>query len=85
MLNSVHIHAPQATQKSAHATTCPDCEKRTRMLCFFTPYYGWDSTCILCGREWQDSMWCPLDFVRGIRQKNIERAKARFRRKVAHV
>ena len=78
MEGHIHIHAPQPTEKSAVAVTCPDCKERTRMLSFFTPYYGWDSTCIKCGREWQDSEWMPLDFVRGSRQKNIDRAKTRF-------
>ncbi len=74
-----HIHAPIATAKLAVATTCPDCGKRTRMLAFFTPWYGWQSTCIRCGRQWCDSEWMPLDFARGVRQQNIERAKRRWR------
>lgn len=49
------------------------------MLMFFTPWYGWDSTCIKCGREWQDGEWCPLDFVRQSRQKSIAAAKKRWR------
>jgi hypothetical protein len=79
----VHIHAPQPTEKLARAATCPDCKRRTRMLCFFTPWYGWDSTCIRCGRHWSDGEWMPLPFERAARQKSIDRARKRFRRKMA--
>ena len=50
------------------------------MLSFFTPWYGWDSTCIKCGRNWQDGEWTDLDFVRQSRQKSIDRAKNLWRR-----
>jgi len=75
----IHIHAPSATAKSATATICVDCGKRTRMLQFFTPWYGWDSTCIRCGRRWMDGEWMPLDFVRQSRQKSIAEAKSTWR------
>lgn len=39
-MSTVHIHAPRATAKQVFAKTCPDCGKRTRMLAFFTPWYG---------------------------------------------
>jgi len=76
---SVYIYAPPAIMKSAMATTCPDCGKRTRMLQFLTPWHGWDSTCLRCGRCWGDGEWLPLPFVRGARQKSIEAAKRRWR------
>ncbi len=77
---NIHIHAPQATSKRATATNCPDCKKRTRMLGFFVPWYGWDSTCLRCGRHWVDGEWTPLDFMRGARERNVDRAKTRWRR-----
>lgn len=76
----IHIYAPQATAKAAHFTTCPDCKRRTAMLMFFTPWYGWHSTCIRCGREWIDSEWGALEFCRGVRARNIAHAKKQFRR-----
>lgn len=76
---NIHIHAPQPTDKSIHVATCPDCKQRTRMISFFTPWYGWESTCINCGRNWQDGEWTPLDFVRQSRQKSIAAAKKRWR------
>jgi hypothetical protein len=76
----IHIHAPKATAKRALKMTCPDCKKRTRMLEFFTPWYGWHSTCLKCGREWADCEWLPLEFSRGVRSRNIETAKAIWRK-----
>ena len=77
---NIHIHAPQATAKSVTIVICRDCGERTRMLQFFTPWYGWDSTCIKCGRHWSDGEWMPLDFVRQSRQKSIAAAKKHWRR-----
>ena len=75
----IHIHAPRATAKSVMVGNCPDCKKRTRFLGWFTPWYGWDSTCIKCGRSWQDGEWCPLEFERQSRQKSIASAKRIWR------
>lgn len=75
----IHIHAPRFSIKAAVTQVCPDCKKWTRMLSFFTDWYGWDATCIKCGREWSSGEWMPLPFERGARQKNIELAKQKFR------
>ena len=75
----VHIHAPKPTIKKIHIAKCPDCNKRSRFLQFYTPYYGWDTTCILCGRNWQDGEWMPLEFARGIRKHMIANAKHMWR------
>lgn len=76
---TVHIHAPQPTEKSIRAGHCRDCQRRSWFIGFFTPWYGWDTTCLRCGRHWQDGEWMPLDFVRQARQKSIDSAKRRFR------
>ena len=76
---NIHIYAPQATAKSINIAVCPDCNQRTRMLGQFTPWYGWYSTCIKCGRNWQDGEWVALDFVRQSRQKSIDSAKRSWR------
>lgn len=78
MTTRIHIYAPQATAKAVHAGTCLDCGRRTRFLQFFTPWHGWDVTCLRCGRQWQDSEWMPLDFVRQSRQKSVAAAKDRW-------
>jgi hypothetical protein len=75
----LHIHSPSATAKRAVPGNCPDCKKRTRFLEFFTPWYGWNSTCIRCGRQWNDGQWMSLDFYRFARRDNITRAKAKYR------
>ena len=79
MNDYVHIHAPQATRKFLRATICLDCGKRTRMLVFFTPWYGDHSTCLRCGREWIDGEWIALPFARGSRHRNIDDAKRKWR------
>lgn len=76
---NVHVHAPPTVDRAITATVCPDCKKHTRMLQFFQEWYGWHSTCLRCGREWDDGEWMPLDFRRGVRQDNISSAKARWR------
>lgn len=75
----IHIHAPRATAKTTRAVVCPDCKRWTRLLQFFTPWYGWDMTCIRCGREWMDGEWTRLCFEPQSRQKSIARAKALWR------
>lgn len=75
----IHIHAPMSTAKELERTVCVDCKRKTIMLCFFTPWYGWDCTCIRCGRNWKDGDWMPLDFVRQSRQKSIAHAKNMWR------
>ena len=79
-MSHIHIFAPPPTAKSIHTTICPDCKKRTRMLCFYTPWYGDNSTCLKCGREWAGGEWLPLTFERGARQKSIDHAKKLWRR-----
>ena len=78
-MRHVHIHAPRATSKTIFAQVCPDCKKRTRMLAFFTPWYGDNCTCLRCGREWADGEWLHLEFARGVRARNIENAKRKWR------
>lgn len=76
----IHIHAPQPTEKNIFSGVCHDCKRRSWFVGFFTPWYGWDVTCLRCGREWQDGEWMPLPFARGARQKNITSAKRRYRK-----
>lgn len=78
-MSYVHVHAPPVVDRAVKATNCLDCGKRTRMLGFFQEWYGWHSTCLRCGRQWDDGEWLELDFRRGVRADNIRRAKARWR------
>ena len=79
-MSNIHIHRPSATAKRIVAGVCPDHGKRTRFIEFFTPWYGWRSTCMRCGREWGDGEWLPLDFYRGVRAANIAAAKKYWHR-----
>lgn len=75
----VHIHAPKATAKRLVKSVCPDCGKQTRFVEFFTPWYGWDTTCLRCGRQWKDGEWMRLEFYRFARQDNIKMARGYWR------
>lgn len=77
-MSVIHIYAPQPDIRKITAGTCPDCKRRTRFIAFHVEWYGWDSTCLRCGRRWQNGEWMHLDFVRGSRQKSVQRAKARW-------
>lgn len=75
-----HLHSPKATTKNILVITCPDCKRRTRMLQFYTPWYGWYSTCLLCGRQRQGGEWMRLPFTPGKhRSQNIKDAKKRWK------
>lgn len=80
MAGHVYIHAPPVVDMAITATVRPDCEKRTRMIQFFQEWYGWHSTCLRCGRQWDGGEWLALDFRRGVRADNIRIAKKRWRR-----
>lgn len=84
MAGSLHIHAPQPTLRAINSGTCLDCGKRSRFAGLMTPWYGWRTTCLRCGRVWCDSEWMPLDFVRGARARSIESAKRSYRRAASH-
>lgn len=75
----VHIYAPQPVMKFVSSGQCPDCKRRTRFIGVYYEWHGPTSTCLRCGRRWEDSEWMPLDFERGARQKSIDRAKRAFR------
>jgi hypothetical protein len=74
-----HICAPAVVDRRVSRTVCLDCQKPTRMLSFFQEWYGWHSTCIRCGRQWDGGEWLSLEFRRGVRKANVENAKRRWR------
>jgi hypothetical protein len=75
----IHINRPRVTAKKIWRGTCLDCGKPTRFLSFHQDWYGWNSTCIRCGRVWDDGEWIVLPFVRGAREKSVASAKCRWR------
>lgn len=78
-MGNIHIHAPEKTDRRIITAECGDCEKRSRFIEFFTPWYGWHSTCLKCGRQWQDGEWMALAFMPGVRKTNITKAKKLYR------
>lgn len=81
----LHIHAPQPQMKSLTRASCGDCKQESLFVGFHTPWYGWDETCVRCGRHWQDGEWLPLDFYRYARRDSISRARKRWRTSPAKV
>lgn len=80
---SIHVYAPECIEKYATSGTCPDCKQRTRFLSYSYEWFEPDCTCIKCGRSFNADGWVPLPFVRGSRQKEIARAKRRFKSTIA--
>lgn len=76
---TLHIHAPQPTERSLHRLSCPTCERKTFMVSFFTEWYGWHSTCLKCGDQWEDGEMLERPFAPRWRKQSIEHAKKRWR------
>jgi hypothetical protein len=62
---------------------CPDCKRRAPFVQCFQEWYGWSSTCLRCGRHWEDGEWCPLPFMRGAREASKDAARRRWRRGIS--
>ena len=80
---NIHINIPKVDTFSLDRGTCPDCKQRVWFALFHMPWYGWDRTCLNCGRQWQGGEWMPLVFERRSRLNSIDRAKRRFCRCLA--
>ena len=78
-MTDIVFNSSAVVKRAIDAGTCPDCGKRTRMISFFQEWHGWNCTCLRCGRQWDGGEWLPLDFRRGVRADNINRAKERWR------
>jgi hypothetical protein len=74
-MSIVHIHAPRPTEKDTAFIVCPDCKKESLFLAFFTEWYGWQSTCMRCGREFSEGEWLTLPFYRHARRDNRRTAR----------
>lgn len=80
-MSAAHAHAPQPTEAHVDRGPCPDCKrKRSTFVNIFTPWYGWDKTCLNCGRSWVDGEWTALPFCRTARPDSITTAKRAYRR-----
>lgn len=76
----IHICVPKPVSRKISRRNCPDCGKRAVFVSVYYEWYGSSSTCLNCGRAWQDGEWMPLAFYRYARRDNIKSAKAEYRR-----
>ncbi|WP_312968994.1 hypothetical protein [Acinetobacter gerneri] len=80
----IRIKVPRYAAKKITRFVCPDCKKNSRCIAFFEHWHGWSSTCLNCGRCWDNGEWIALEFYRGVRKQNIDYAK-RLWRKLSNV
>lgn len=76
----IYICSPLPLIKKITTHVCPDCKRRSRFIEFFYEWYGWDITCLRCGREFKDGVWINLPFKRQARTDSINNAKAKYRK-----
>jgi len=77
---TIHISWTQTHDRNASIKFCPDCKKRSVFVSFFQEWYGWDTTCLRCGRNWIDGEWQDLDFYRYARRDSKQAARSRWKR-----
>ncbi len=78
--HDLHVHAPTPSLAELKRGACPDCGKRSAFVQLWAEWYGWDETCLRCGRNWQDGECIALAFCRTARADSIARAKRAYRR-----
>jgi hypothetical protein len=77
---NVHVCRPRAEDKKAERVDrCPDCGRLSVFVSVFYEWYGWTTTCLKCGRKWQEGEWMPLEFSRTARAESIRSARAAYR------
>jgi hypothetical protein len=78
-LLSLHVNFVRHIIAMLHRIDCPTCKKKTYATAFYQEWYGWDTTCLRCGEEWQDGKMSERPFERGWRTKRIIAAKKHYR------
>lgn len=76
---NIHINLSKPSEISIHRFNCLDCKKHAYAISFFQDFYGPQTTCLFCGREYIEGQKVPLDFLKGVRLKNKQAAKKHFR------
>lgn len=79
---NIHINRSRYAAKRITRIDCLDakCRKNVFAVSFFQHWYGWNTTCLNCGRQYEDSEMVRLEFSRGVRKENIKWAKDTWRR-----
>ncbi len=80
MIEYIHINFTKTHERKAYRRICLDCGKKSVFVAFFQEWYGWDTTCLRCGRSWADGEWMPLEFYRYARKDSISSARKRWKR-----
>lgn len=77
----VHICAPPLLELRVIRATCwGRCQRRRYLLVESYEWYGPTVTCLRCGDQWSDGELLPRPFAPHWRQKNVERAKQKWRK-----
>ena len=79
----IHINYTKAHKQDINRTFCPDCKKDLYFALFFQEWYGWDSTCMRCGRIYSCGEWHRLPFYRYARRDNKDSARRAWKRGVS--
>jgi len=72
---TLHILWTNYTRTKLPVLWCPTCQKRRRMLAQFQDWYGWYTTCLSCGDQWNDGEMLERPFAPRWRSKNTQEAK----------
>ena len=75
----IHINWTKTHDKKITWTKCSDCGRFAPFAWFHQDWYGWSTTCLRCGRQWENGEWALLDFTRYARRDSIASAKKRWR------
>ena len=78
-MGNIHVCVARPAKTALTSTVCPDCGKHTRIIGILYEWYGWDSTCLRCGRHWSDGEWMDITFEPKARKKSVEAAKRAYR------
>lgn len=76
----VHVCWTRKDEQRIVRDLCPTCWRRVFFYDWFQEWYGWHSTCLKCGDQWQDGLMCPRPFKPRWRQENIEQARREWRK-----
>jgi len=77
-----HISWVKTHDRKIMREKCPDCGRNSFFACFYQEWYGWDLTCMNCGRSFSDGEWCSLPFCRTARKDSKQLARRRWKRGV---
>ena len=77
---TVHIHAPPAINFRIVWQDCPDCKKRSPLVCLVYEWYAGIWCCMRCGREYNEDGWVRAPLMRGWREQNKNNMRRAFKR-----